>query len=125
MSATKKIVLIVEDDPFLVKAYKYIFEKEGFEVWVAEDGEKAIGLIGTPPPSVVLLDIMLPGANGFSVMEAMAKNEEWDRVPVIILSNLSKPEDMARGKELGAIEYLVKANVDIEGVVERVKEFVE
>lgn len=125
-SGDNKVVFIIEDDDFLVRAYKYIFEKEGISVWVATDGDQAkMYLDEKPAPRVVLLDLMLPGISGFDILEAIGKNEKWKSVPVIILSNLGQPEDIQRGKDLGAIDYLVKANTDITNIVSRVKEFLK
>lgn len=120
-TSSKSKVFIVEDDEFLVKAYKYIFEKDGFEVLVAPDGDKAIEMLEGPVASVVLLDLMLPGADGFTVLQTIGKNDKWKQVPVVILSNLNHPDNIQKGKELGAVDYLVKANTDIENVVARVK----
>ncbi len=117
----KSQVFIVEDDEFLVKAYQYIFEKDGFEVKVAPDGNKAMEALSGPAPSVILLDLMLPGVDGFTVLESIGKSDTWKKVPVVILSNLSSPDSVKKGKDLGATDFLVKANTDIENVVSRVK----
>ncbi len=121
----QKIVCIVEDDEFLVKAYQYIFEHHSLHAFIAHTGEEALAFFKTETPNVVLLDINLPGISGFEVLEAMSKDEKLDHVPVIILSNLGSPEDVNRGKELGAVEYLVKANIDIDGILERVNKYVK
>lgn len=120
---SKKKVLVVEDDQFLVKAYEIKLKKEGIEVWVARDGNEAISFLEREKPNIVLLDLMLPGINGFDVLLAIRKNEKWKDVPVIILSNLGQDQDMQRGKELGASEYLVKANTKISDIVEKVKKY--
>jgi len=119
--AGRSRVFIIEDDEFLVKAYKYIFEKDGFEVFVAPDGVKALEALKGPPASVILLDLMLPGVDGFEVLQTLGKDERWNKVPVVILSNLSTQENIQKGKDMGAVDYLVKANTDIENVVARVK----
>lgn len=121
---TGKRVLIIEDDAFLVKVYQIKFQNEGVEVLLAADGKEALDIVKTgEPPSVVLLDLMLPGINGFEVLTEIRKNEKWKKVPVIILSNLGQPQDMERGKTLGAQDYIVKADVRINDVVERVKKY--
>lgn len=121
--STKKIVFVVEDDVFLVKAYQMKFQKEGMEVWVATNGKAALSFLEKEPPNVVLLDLMLPGMSGFEVLAAMRANERWKNVRVLILSNLGQPQDIARGKELKIVDYLVKANVKIAEVVEKVKKY--
>ena len=120
----KKPIFIIEDDPFLVKAYQLKFSQEGYEVLTAMDGKEALSFLDREPAGVVLLDLMLPGASGFDILTAMRGNDRWKDVPVIILSNLGQAQDIAHGKELGAQDYLVKANVVMEEVVERVKKYV-
>ena len=117
----KKIIFVIEDDLFLVQAYQIKFEREGMEVWAATDGMEALDFLKKEPPDVVLLDIMLPKMSGFSVLEAIRKDERWKKVPVIILSNLGQQKDIEQGKALGVVEYIVKANTKINEVVEKVK----
>lgn len=121
----KKIVFLVEDDVFLLKAYQIKFAKEGAEVWTATDGKEAIKFLERQPPNVVLLDLMLPGLNGFEVLEAMRKNAAWKNTPVIILTNLGQQQDIARGQALKAADYIVKANIKIEDVVKKVKKYLK
>ncbi len=118
-----KKILIIEDDVFLVKAYQVKFKKEGIEADVASDGKEALAYLEQDPPAAVLLDLMLPGISGFTVLEEIRKNERWKKVPVIILSNLGQPQDIERGKELGVLDYIVKANVKINEIVEKVRKF--
>jgi two-component system OmpR family response regulator/two-component system alkaline phosphatase synthesis response regulator PhoP len=120
----KKIILIVEDDLFLIRAYQIKFEKEGFEVWVASDGNLAMARLQGNPPDIVLLDLMLPGVNGFDILEDIRKSPKWKDVPVIILTNLGQEQDKKKGEALGVKDYIVKANVKISEVVERVKKYV-
>lgn len=116
----KPTILIIEDEDFLSRAYKYILEKAGFEVWQAADGLSATSMLGLKPVDCVILDIMLPGKDGFEILREMKADERWQKVPVIILSNLSRPEDIEKGKTLGAAEFLVKANIDVEGILQSV-----
>src|SRR6266481_8562898 len=107
----KNIVFVVEDDDFLVKAYQIKLEKEGFEVWLATDGDEALATIAQKPkPDVVLLDLMLPGASGFDILAEIKKKEKWKEAPVLIMTNLGQPQDVDKGKELGAADYMIKAN---------------
>jgi DNA-binding response OmpR family regulator len=119
----KKSVLIIEDDLFLVKAYQVKFQKEGIETKIASDGKEALALLEKEPPAVVLLDLMLPGISGFTVLETIRKNDKWKNVPVLILSNLGQPQDIERGKDLGVKDYIVKANVKISDIVAKVKQW--
>lgn len=119
----KKVILIIEDDVFLLKTYQVTFRKEGIEVMVATNGNDALSMLEKDPPSAVLLDLMLPGVSGFDVLAAIRKNEKWKKVPVLIMSNLGQSQDIERGMSLGANEYIIKADVKIFDVVERVKKY--
>jgi DNA-binding response OmpR family regulator len=121
-------ILLVEDDPFLSSLLKNRLQKEGFEVVYARDGEEAITALRTTPVQLVLLDIILPKRSGFEVMEEIRTDGEVKlqnaNLPIIVISNLGQPEDMEKGKALGAIEYFVKAKTSIDDLVGRVKDFV-
>jgi len=114
-------VLMVEDDAFLVRACQVKFQQEGINVWVATSGKAALSFIEGEPPNAVILDLMLPAVSGFDVLSAMRKNEKWKNVPVIILTNLGQSQDIERGKNLGATDYIIKADVRLSDVVEAVK----
>lgn len=122
-----KTVFIIEDDHLLVQAYSYIFKQEGIPVLIAITGTEAQQMMQDMQelPKVVLLDLMLPGVSGFDLLQQMGADVRWKAVPVIILSNLAREDDVQRGKSLGAVDYLIKANTDITSVVARVKEFLK
>ena len=119
----KKIIFVVEDDVFLIKAYQIKFEKSGADVWIATDGNEALKFLQKEPPDVIFLDLLLPGISGFDVLAEIRKNEKWKNVPVFVLSNLSQTQDIERAKTLGVEEYFVKANTKINDIVERVKKY--
>jgi DNA-binding response OmpR family regulator len=121
----KQIILVVEDDLFLIRAYQIKFEKEGFEVWVATEGNTALEFLKKEPADIVLLDLMLPGVSGFDILIELRKTPKWKDVPVIILTNLGQQQDIDRGKELLVKDYIVKANVKISDVVEKVKGYLK
>lgn len=120
-------ILLVEDDPFLSSLLKNRLQKEGFEVLHARDGEEALSLLRTTPVKLALLDIILPKRSGFEVMEEIRTDMQVKLnnadLSIIVISNLGQPEDMQRGKELGAIEYFVKAKTSIDDLVGRIKDF--
>ncbi|MEK7097924.1 MAG: response regulator [Patescibacteria group bacterium] len=120
----KSVIFIVEDDVLLVKAYQAKFEKEKAEVWVASDGKEAFSFLKKETPNIVLLDLMLPGASGFDILEAIRKNDKWKKVPVIVLTNLGQLQDVERCKALGIDDYIVKANSKISDVAEKVKKYI-
>ncbi|MEK9154794.1 MAG: response regulator [Patescibacteria group bacterium] len=126
MDNTKKI-LLVEDDPFLSSLLKNRLQKEGLEVILAKDGEEGINFLKTTKPNLVLLDIILPKKSGFEVMETLRSDPELqgNSAPVIIISNLGQQEDIAKGRQLGAVEYYIKAKISIDDLVSKVKGFLK
>jgi DNA-binding response OmpR family regulator len=115
-------VLVVEDDNFLRKILVMKFEAEGFQVESAADGEAGLHQVVANPPDLMLLDMILPNMNGFEVLAEMRTNKLTSKVPVIVLSNLGQEEDIKRATELGAVDFLVKSNLSIMEVVQKVKE---
>lgn len=121
-SGNKPKILIVEDDEFLSGMYITKFTMEGFHVVFAEDGELGVTKAKEELPRLILLDILLPKKNGFEVLQALKSDEPTKQIPVILLTNLSQDDDVKKGYELGAVDYLVKAyNIPSE-VVKKVKE---
>jgi len=118
-------ILFVEDDQFLSSLLKSRLQKEGFEVFLAKDGEEAFAFLKNNKPDLILLDIILPKKSGFELMEEMRSDPQVEGAPIIIVSNLGQPEDVTKGRELGAIEYFVKAKTSIDDLVEKIKEFLK
>jgi DNA-binding response OmpR family regulator len=116
----KKRVLIVEDESFLKELLGMKFEKEGCELLYATTGEEALEVIAEKEPDVVLLDLVLPGIDGFEVLRRLSQQSQ--RIPVVVLSNLGQESDVQKGKKLGAIEFLIKANFSPGEVVAKVRE---
>ena len=119
-------ILLVEDDPFLSSLLKTRLEKEKFEVTLARDGAQAVEALRANKPDLILLDIILPGKSGFEILEQVKSDPQLrDRtgVPVIIISNLGQESDLERGRELGAVDYFVKARVSIDDLVKKVYGF--
>lgn len=114
-------ILLVEDDSFLAEMYATKLSIEGFEVSLAQDGEKGIRLAQKEIPDLILLDILLPKKDGFEVLETIKKDDPTKNIPVILLTNLSQKEDIDRGLKLGAIDYLIKAQFMPSEVVEKIK----
>lgn len=114
-------VLLVEDDSFLANIYKTKFEMEGFKVTVAENGELGLKEAKKKIPDVILLDILLPKMDGFTVLEHLKEDDELRDVPVILLTNLGQKDDVEKGLKLGAADYLIKAHFKPSETVEKVK----
>lgn len=122
----KKTVLIIEDDFYVTRAYSIKLEKEGINVMSVSDGEAAVDLLKKNNlPDLIILDLMLPKKSGFEVLSNMRANDKWKNVPVIVLSNIGAQEDVQKIKELGIVEYLVKADIGIDEVVEKVKKYLQ
>lgn len=119
--AEKKLVLVIEDDPFYSNIYRMKLEKENIRAEVAVSGDAGIAIARKEKPALILTDLIMPGKDGFEILRELKADPNLKDVPVIVLSNLSQEEDMRRAKELGAAEYLVKANISIQDVVEKVK----
>ena len=121
-SVQKQKVLMIEDNPSLRKIYKNRLTLEGFDFIEATNGEEGLNKVKAEKPDLVLLDLILPKKNGFDVLIEMKRNKETRNIPVIILSNLGQESDIKKGLALGAQEYLVKPEVTLSGVVDRIKE---
>ena len=101
-------ILIVEDDPDGADLLAAAFVREGWDCDIAADGEEALRLFGSTRPDFCILDLMLPGIGGLAVLRALRKNPEGRTLPVIITSALGEDEDVVKGLELGADDYLPK-----------------
>lgn len=118
-------ILIVEDDLFLAEIYQKKFEMEGFKVSMANNGEKAITDIKKKNPDLVLLDILLPKLDGFSVLEAVKADASVKNIPIILLTNLGQQDDVQRGLEKGAADYLIKTHFKPSEVVDKVRKILK
>jgi two-component system alkaline phosphatase synthesis response regulator PhoP len=103
-----KTVLVVDDEKDIVQLIRYNLEREGFKVESASDGNEALKKANDAKPDVILLDIMLPGKDGYEVIKSLNQNEKTARIPVIFLTAKSAEFDEVLGLELGADDYIVK-----------------
>lgn len=117
----KKKILLVEDDDALSGVYKSRLEMEGFEVNEVNNGEKALAVAMAFRPDLILLDAMMPKISGFDVLDILRNTPETSTIKIIMLTALSQPKDKERAESLGVDDYLVKSQVVIGDVVERVK----
>ena len=116
-----KTILIVEDDKFLRELIAKKLIKENFEVSEAIDGEEGIKKIKEEKPDLILLDLILPGIDGFEVLSQMKKESTLASIPVIILSNLGQKEDVEKGLKMGAVDYLIKAHFTPGEIIDKIK----
>jgi DNA-binding response OmpR family regulator len=118
MNDSKKRVLIVEDELPLAKALALKLQSAGFEVELCHNGDEALAMIEKSDFDLVLMDLMMPRRDGFSVLgELQGKKAP----PVFVMSNLGQDEDMKRARDLGAQEYIIKSNTSLSAIVEKVK----
>ena len=119
-----KDVLIVDDEPHAVVPIQFLMEQQGYRVMVAERGEDALDLIYQYKPDLVLLDIMLPGINGFEVCEIVRLNPLYRHIKIIFLTALGREEQIAKGLALGADAYITKpySNNELVAMVKAVLE---
>lgn len=120
-----KTILVVEDDKFLRELITQKLAKEGYEVVEATDGEDGIKKIKETKPALVLLDLILPGIDGFEVLSKMKEDPDVSSTPVIILSNLGQREDVEKGLKLGAIDYLIKAHFTPGEIIEKIRKILK
>lgn len=115
-----KLVLLIEDEPALSKILQESLLEHGYQVDVAIHGEEGWQKTKELEPDLVLLDIILPRLDGFVYLKRLRNNKHLKKTPVIILSNLGQDSDVAEGKELGALDYLVKSNHTIDAIIKRI-----
>jgi len=120
MSDSKKKILLVEDDKFLSEMYITKLTESGFEVEAAFDGEEGLLKADTFRPDLILLDIVLPKKDGFEVLKLLKEKEELKKILVIALTNLGQKEEVQKGFDLGADDYVIKAHFTPTEVVAKI-----
>lgn len=121
MPDENKKILIIEDDKFLRELIARKLEKVGYEIIQAVDGESGLKKMEEERPQVVLLDLILPGIDGFEVLSQGKKKNLLEKSPVLVLSNLGQKEDVERALNLGAVDYLIKAHFTPEEIIEKIR----
>lgn len=120
MDTNGKRILLVEDDRFLRRACEMSLRQRGFTVVTAVDGEEALGLARAEAPDLILLDLLIPKIPGIEVLRALKSDEATWAIPVLVLSNSSREQDVQVVMNLGAIGYWVKADLSLRKLGERV-----
>jgi DNA-binding response OmpR family regulator len=121
----RKSILVVEDDKFLRELLVKKLSGEAYNVFSAIDGEEAFKVLDKEKIDLILLDIILPGINGFEILKRLKEDPTVGHVPVMMLTNLGQQSDQQRGEELGAKDYMVKADYTPAEIVDRIKNFFE
>ncbi len=117
-------VLVVEDDKFLREMISRKLDKEGYEVSQAIDGEMGETKAKEEKPDMILLDLILPGIDGFEVLERIKNDPEVKDIPVVILSNLGQKSEVERGLNLGAKDFLIKAHFTPGEIIKKIREII-
>lgn len=125
MEETKKKILIIEDDNMISSMYRAKFESDGYDIILAKDGANGLELAKKKMPDIILLDVILPQVDGFSVLQELKKDSKTKNIPVMMLTNLGTEEDKAKGEMYGVADYLVKAKFTPGQVSERVSKILK
>jgi len=115
-------ILLIEDDSFLAGIYLAKFELEGFEVFLAKDGEQGLKFANNKNPDIILLDIVLPKKSGLEVLNVLKKESATKNIPVIMMTNLNESESVEECLNIGAVDYIIKSNFLPNEIVEKVKQ---
>jgi DNA-binding response OmpR family regulator len=119
-----KRILIVDDEPNILVPLQFLMEQNGYQVTLAYSGEEALEAISKALPDLILLDIMLPGIDGFEVCQIVRLNPEWKDIRIIFLTARGRDVDIAKGMILGADAYIVKPFSNAE-ITSRVRSLLE
>lgn len=103
-----KKVLIVDDEPNIVLSVEFLMKREGYAVATASDGQEALDLLPQVRPDLMILDVMMPRKNGFEVCEAVRKDPEFSKLPILMLTAKGREAEMKKGLSLGADAYVTK-----------------
>lgn len=120
-----KKILIAEDEIMYGKVLKNKLEKEGFQVTYVQDGEQALKALRESSPDLLLLDLIMPVKNGMQTLQEIKKDEKLKNTKVIVLSNLGQEEDIKKIMDLGANDYLVKADVQFTEAIAKIKSYIQ
>ena len=118
-----KRILIVEDEKPIARALELKLDHSGYDAVAVNGGQAALDLLEKEKFQLILLDLIMPGVDGFAVMQAL--KERGSTTPIIVLTNLNQPEDIQKSKNLGAIDFLIKSDVPLANVVQRVQQVIK
>lgn len=118
-------ILLIEDDSLIVKIYTTRLKADGYEIVSAEDGEKGLEVAQQEKPDLILLDVMMPKIDGFTVIQTLRADEQFKNTPIIMYSNLAQEAESKRAIEVGATEFITKANISPTELVNKIKSYVK
>lgn len=120
-----RLILVVEDEPILQKALVIELKSSGFEVSTCDNGDECLNLVKKEKPALVMLDLLITGKNGFEVLAEMGKEGLLAQSPVVVLSNLGQEHDKEKALKLGAKDYFVKSDTDLNDLVMLIKKIIK
>ncbi len=120
-----QLILIAEDDQFLLAAYKHQLEPEGYQLEIAKDGEEALHKLSTISPQLIILDLVMPKKSGMEVLRKIRTDEKTKGIPVIVATNISNSADKDECEKLGAVTYTIKTDVSMQQLSALVKKTLE
>ncbi len=116
-----KKILLIEDEEILRSLLSQRLREEGFKVEEATDGETGLKKLNEEKVDLVLLDLILPGMDGYEFLLNMKKDSKFSSIPVIVLSNLGQDDEIKKALDSGAKDYLIKSNFGLEEITQRIK----
>jgi len=125
MTTKQKTILLIDDDPLIIRMYQNKLAEEGYQILTAFNGESGLALAQKETPNLIFLDLMMPKMSGAEVLKALKKDEVTKNIPVVILSNLDGKDEHQYAEDagkIGAAGYLVKAETDLKQLAGKVKE---
>lgn len=124
-SNSKKVVLVVDDDRTLLNLYRRLFELSGIDALIASDGEEGLKMIRNEKPDFVVLDIRMPKIDGIEMLRLMRGDKSLKQIPVLILTNFDLEEYREAIKDLGVVDFIVKADIEPKEIVKKVEEYLQ
>ena len=124
MSQDKRKIIIAEDEPTLMDMYKLYFERAGFRVLNAENGRQCIDFAKNEKPDLILLDILMPKVDGWEVLEQLKTDETTKQIPILVFSNLGQTQEVQKGLDLGADDYVIKSDLTPKELLAKVEQMI-
>ena len=116
-------ILLLEDDEFISRSFSVALTDAGFEVFEADSCIEGLEHLNVEKPNLVLLDLLMPGKDGYYFLENIKANPKFSEVPVVVLSNLGQQGDIEKAMRMGAKAYLIKSDHSLKEIIENVKSF--
>ena len=126
VDAAAKKILLIDDDPLIVRMYERKLVKEGFAVTLASNGEEGLKALEKDAPDIVLLDVLMPKMNGWETLKKIKENPKTAHIPIVVLTSLGdRKDDIQKFKDVGVKEYIVKSEVDLKTLVATIRKYIQ